>query len=106
MKIESQNHSKLADIVEFLCPNRNTRFSPLRPVRLFWPPVTHVFVIEQRFRASRPPSMIWPLRLVRLFWPPVSYFYVRVPPPSLWSPEHLKGVFGLPRAIAHVSVTK
>jgi hypothetical protein len=68
--------------------------------------VTHVFVIEQRFRASRPPSMIWPLRLVRLFWPPVSYFYVRVQPPALWSPEHLKGVFGLPRAIAHVSVAK
>jgi hypothetical protein len=36
----------------------------------------------------------------------VSYFYVRVPPPALWSPVQLKGVFGLPRAIAHVSVAK
>jgi hypothetical protein len=35
-----------------------------------------------------------------------DHFYVRVPPPAFWSPEHLKVVLGLPRAVAHVSVAK
>jgi hypothetical protein len=70
------------------------------------PPVTHVFVVEQRFHASRLPPMIWPLRLVRLFmasrklWHTISWssdhFYVCVPPKAFWSLDHVKDVLGLP----------
>jgi hypothetical protein len=37
---------------------------------------------------------------------PSDHFYVRVSPHVFLSPEHLKVVLGLPRAISHISVAK
>jgi hypothetical protein len=64
------------------------------------PSATHDLTIEtgKAVLASR--------ELYHTFSWPSDHFYVCIPPHVFLSPEHLKAVLGLPRAISHISVAK